>query len=93
MDQPTADLNQATLTRIVPGGEAVTPVNLNAVLANEAENIALQGGDILYLPRARQVLVMGESWPILYTASGRPILDLLALARASAAITHRRRSS
>jgi len=77
-----ADLNQATLTRIVPGGEAVTPVNLNAVLANEAENIALQGGDILYLPRARQVLVMGEvSRPGSFTLPpGGRILDLLALA-------------
>lgn len=77
-----ADLQSATLTRIVPGGEEVTAIDVGAVMANQAENLVLQGGDVLYLPPARQVLVMGEVTRAgAYTLPpGGRILDVLALA-------------
>ena len=78
----TADLSQATLTRVVDGGEEVVVIDINDVLANQSENVALQGGDVLYLPPARQVLVMGEvNRPGSYTLpTGGRVLDILALA-------------
>jgi protein involved in polysaccharide export with SLBB domain len=77
-----ADLTEATLTRIIPGGEEVSQIDIRAILANQGENLVLQGGDILYLPAARQVLVMGEvnrAGSFTLPPGGR-ILDLLALA-------------
>jgi len=78
----TAELSEATLTRSIPGGEEVKQIDLREVIANQADNLELQGGDILYLPPARQVLVMGEvNRAGAYTLPpGGRILDILALA-------------
>ena len=77
-----ADLGQATLTRTVDGQETVINLNIAEILANQEENPILAGGDVIYLPQAKQVVVMGEvTRPGAYTLpTGGRIIDVLALA-------------
>ena len=77
-----ADLTQATLTRTVDGQETVISVNIAEIFAHREENPVLAGGDVIYLPEAKQVLVMGEvTRPGAYMLpSGGRIIDVLALA-------------
>lgn len=77
-----ADLGQATLTRLVQGDEEVIPLDLAKILDNQRENPRLAGGDVIHLPEARQVVIMGEvSRPGSYRVpQGGRLLDVLALA-------------
>lgn len=81
---PTASAAQerVTLTRQEDGREYVKDVDLRALLANEGPNIPVEGGDVIHVPEARQVLVLGEvGRPGAFNLpSGGRLLDLLALA-------------
>lgn len=64
------------------GGTEVNYLDLGAVIANQQPNPLLSGGEVVHIPQARQVLVMGEvARPGAFTLpEGSRILDLLALA-------------
>ncbi len=73
---------RVTLTRQEDGEDRVRDIDLRALLANEGPNIPIEGGDVIYVPETRQVLVMGEvGRPGAFNLpSGGRLLDLLALA-------------
>lgn len=63
-------------------GELVQYLDLNAIINQEQPNPLLLGGEVIHIPEARQILVMGEvARPGAFNlpAGGR-VLDLLALA-------------
>ena len=76
-----ANTREITVTRTLGEGVQVFEIDLEAVINNKAENIYILGGDVVFVPEARQVAVMGEvNRPGLYTLpSGARILDVLAL--------------
>ncbi len=56
-----ADLSRLTVTRSTLGGQEVIPVDFEAILAGRGENLLLQDGDIVNVPRtSRVVYVAGE---------------------------------
>lgn len=62
--------------------EQIRTIDLDAVIEKQQPNISLSGGEVIYVPKSQQVLVMGEVVrPGAFTlAKGTRILDILALA-------------
>ena len=57
----SADLGRLTITRTTATGQVVIPVDFEAILAGAGENLPLQDGDIINVPRTtRVVYVTGE---------------------------------
>lgn len=74
-------IDQISVTSVSGTAEQVQLFDLDAVIANREPNMALTGGDVIFVPESRQVIVMGEvARPGSFTLprEGR-ILDLLAL--------------
>ncbi len=78
-----AQLDEITLTT---GADTIQDqvhiLDLDAIISKEKPNLMLSGGEILHVPRSKQVLIMGEVIrPGSFTlARGMRILDILALA-------------
>lgn len=62
--------------------DQISYFDLNQIVANKQQNLMLQGGEVVFVPEAKEVLVMGEVVrPGSFIApTGARILDLLALA-------------
>lgn len=50
---PTASLNKAKLIRHTPKGRHEMPIPLRKILSNSAQDVALESGDILFIPSSR----------------------------------------
>lgn len=87
---PAAALSEATLTRTTSGTDSTSkltttlPIDLDALLhdGDPAMNRTLQNGDVLFVPEARMVTVLGEvarpgTYPV---RKGTRLLDIVAQA-------------